>query len=176
MARKQVLSRCARCGSPVESGELLCERCREEEPAQVIGRTDAPPVSELEERARRWPPGMVRPSPVQYHATVIATIFVVLIGLAVFAFLSHRGVGPFQGSVSSFELRSGELIVEGSVLNQGSKESRANCRLAALDATRLEYASATFLTEVIPPGERLEIRRTVPDVSTEPTSVSLFCS
>src|SRR5919201_5382713 len=92
-----VAARCARCGRPVEPGEHLCAQCREEAPVQVLGRTSEPPAeTEIEERRRRWPPGMVRPSPVQYHATVMVTVALVLVGLGLFAFLNHRGVGPFE--------------------------------------------------------------------------------
>src|SRR6266487_3480098 len=101
-------ARCARCGRPVEPGQYLCASCREEAPVPVAstqappGEARRPPPRDVQERAARWPAGMPRPSPVQYHATVMVAIFLVLIGLAVFAFWSHHGVGPFQGSVRDF--------------------------------------------------------------------------
>src|SRR2546423_8626894 len=116
-----VAGRCARCGRPVEPGEHLCAQCRDEAPVRVMGRAQAPPESELDERQRRWPPGMVKPSPLQYHATVMVTVVLVLVGLAPFAFLHHRGVGPFNASpVRANRTATRSLVVTFSVTNHGS--------------------------------------------------------
>src|SRR5690349_6542018 len=101
---------CARCGRPVEPGEHLCAQCREEvgpaaaagAPAPMVARPAArqsPERDELEQRREKWPSTMVRPSPVQYHATIFVTIFLVLAALGVWAFIAHRGVGPYHASI-----------------------------------------------------------------------------
>ena len=143
----KVAARCARCGRPVEPGEHLCEQCREEAPVRVVGQTEAPPETELEERRRRWPPGMVRPSSVQYHATVMVTVALVLVGLALFAFLNHRGVGPFKASQVRFERRgAGAIDVTFAVTNQGGRAARSTCRITALDDTGTTVADESLLT------------------------------
>src|SRR5919198_4959445 len=129
------VTRCARCGRPVEPGEHLCAQCREEAPVPVVG-TVPPPVTrdEMSERRRRWPPGMVRPSPVQYHATIMVSVVAVLIGLAVFAFLNHRSIGPFRASSLHTEVANpGSLRTTFRVTNEGSREARSTCRITAKD-------------------------------------------
>src|SRR5437868_457525 len=71
-------TRCARCGREIDAGSYLCDRCREEE-GPSLGTRIKPP-SDLEARAGRWPSWMPKPSPVQYHATVMVTILLVLAG------------------------------------------------------------------------------------------------
>jgi hypothetical protein len=157
-----VAARCARCGRPVEPGEHLCAECREEAPVKVVGRVQAHPESELDERQRRWPPDMPRPSPVQYHATVMVTVALVLVGLALFAFLHHRGVGPFSTSpVRTHQGESGSVVVTFSVTNEGSHTARSTCRIAALDGSGSTVASDSLLTPPIAPGSTILVRHTL---------------
>ena len=120
---------------------------------------------------------MARPSPVQYHATVMVAVFIVLIGLAVFAFLSNRGVGPFTGTVASFSFQGEETLqVLGTVRNDGSKRARANCRAVALTAAGSQIATDVFLTGTIEPDATVPFRATIDNVNAEPGRVLVFCS
>ena len=167
-------TRCARCGREIEAGTYLCARCREEE-GPSLGTRVKPP-SELERRAGRWPPWMPKPSPVQYHATIMVTIILVLVGLAVVALLSHRGVGPFTGRVVHAQPRPpSSLVVNTTVRNEGSKRSRANCRLVAFVQGSVE-SSDTFLTAPIDGGGTISIRDVLSGVDAPPTDVVLSCS
>jgi hypothetical protein len=167
---------CARCGKPVEPGEHLCAQCREEGPGPVMGRPDALPESDLEQRERRWPPGMPRPSPVQYHATIMVTVAVVLIGLGVFAFLNHRGVGPFTGTMQRTQVVGPSSIrVVVSVANEGSKTGRSTCRITAVDTAGQALTSDTVLTEPIPADRTVTVRTTLRALSATPDHVSVFC-
>jgi hypothetical protein len=169
-------TRCARCGTEIEAGAYLCSRCRDEEgpPLAVTARRKLP--SDLEERAKRWPAWMPTPSPVQYHATVMAAIVLVLAGLAVFAFLSHRGVGPFVGrAVHVQTIPPTSLRVEATVRNDGSKTARANCRVVALVGTFAE-ASASRLTDEILPHEHTRFRMVLHGVDAPPTTIAVNCS
>src|SRR4051794_18239214 len=98
---KTIDTLCARGGErPVEPGQHLCTQGREEAGPAARGTAPAPPPSGIDERRSRWPSTMVKPSPVQYHATIMVTIFLVLAALGVWAFLPHKGVGPFASKVT----------------------------------------------------------------------------
>ncbi|MFN2545617.1 MAG: hypothetical protein ABR600_13760 [Actinomycetota bacterium] len=169
-------TRCARCGTEIEAGTYLCPRCREEEGPSVTGPLRLKPPSDLEARAGRWPSWMSKPSPVQYHATVMITVFLVLAGLAAFAFLSHRGVGPFTGRAVRVTSRPpSSLAVEAVVRNRGSKAARANCRIVAL-VDRYVESSATILTDEIPAHGATRIHDILRGVDAPPTTVAVNCS
>jgi hypothetical protein len=120
---------------------------------------------------------MVRPSPVQYHATIFVTIFIVLAGLGVWAFLAHRGVGPFQGSIdhrSAFRAGSQAIVV--AVENQGSRSSRATCTFRALDATEGEMATATRLTDPVPARGTIDVTQVFHGLRAEPAAYDVLCT
>ena len=119
---------------------------------------------------------MPKPSPVQYHATVAVTIVLVIAGLAAFAFLSHRGVGPFHGrTVHVTSIPPSSVAVDAVVRNDGSKEARANCRIVALVGNFAE-SSASVLTDAIPPHGTVPLRVTLHDVDAPPTTIAVNCS
>ncbi len=134
------------------------------------------PPPELQERASRWPPEMPRPSPVQYHATVMVAIFLVLVGIAVFAFWSHHGVGPFQGSVEHALWQPNHERVVATVENQGSKTARSTCRISLRDGSNTELAGETVLTQPIPAHGTVTVRHTLAGVSAPPSTVTISCS
>ena len=174
--RMSITTRCARCGREIEAGSYLCERCREEE-GPSLG-TRIPPSSDLERRAGRWPAWMPKPSPVQYHATVMVTILIVLAGLAAFAFLNHRGVGPFPAHADSWSFRPpSSLVVEATVTNGGTRTARANCRITQLEG-QSTVASNSVLTDLIPPKESIRFRDVLTGVAAAPsgTRVTVACN
>jgi hypothetical protein len=119
---------------------------------------------------------MPKPSPVQYHATVMVTIFLVLIGMAVFALISHHGVGPFPArAVSTHSRPPSSLVVEATVRNAGSKASRANCRIVAFIGGAVE-SSDTLLTDRIEPRSTIRIREVLHGVNAPPTRVGVACN
>lgn len=166
-------TRCARCGREIEAGTYLCARCREEE-GPSLGTRVKPP-SELEQRASKWPPWMPKPSPVQYHATVMVTIFLVLAGLAVFAFIGHQGIGPFHAGVVSSRFKApSSIVVVSRVRNEGSKTSRANCRVVAFVGGTIE-SSQNLLTRPIPPKGTITVREILNGADASAT-VGVSCS
>jgi len=169
-------ARCARCGRSVETGEFLCAQCREEVgPAASV--QPSRPASEQEERRQRWPQAMVRPSPVQYHATIMVTIFLVLLGLGLWAFLNHRGVGPFQATVvREGPYRNGTVTIVVVVGNEGSKESKATCAFTAVDAQDIDIRQDTLLTPRIPPKSSLSFSHTFRDLDTPPSDYRITCT
>ncbi len=160
-------TRCARCGRDIDAGSYLCDRCREEE-GPSLGTRIKPP-SDLEQRAARWPSWIPKPSPVQYHATVAISILVVLLGLAAFAFLMHRGVGPFTSHATTWEFRPpSALVVVADLRIDGSKSARANCRITEV-VDRIAEASEVVLTDAIPAGETIHLRHVLTGVDAAPT-------
>jgi hypothetical protein len=132
---------------------------------------------ELTERRRRWPPGMVRPSPVQYHATVMVTVAAVLIGLAVVAFLNHRSIGPFRTSgLQTHAVHPGSLLVTFRVTNEGSREARSTCRITAKDGVGTLISSASVLTRVIPGHGAVSVRDTLTGLPVLAARVELDCT
>jgi hypothetical protein len=120
---------------------------------------------------------MPRPSPVQYHATVMVAIFLVLIGIAAFALWSRHGVGPFDGTVNGFRVPPGEsLAVVATVENQGSKTARSTCRISVRDASNTEVAGETVLTPPIRAHGSITLRHAFPSVTVPPSAVTISCS
>ena len=119
---------------------------------------------------------MPKPSPVQYHATIATVIVLVLVGLAVFAFFSHRGVGPFRPTLDGFTMARTTLIVRVTVQNERSKTARANCRIAPLYDRNPGEPPAVVLTEEIPPGERRSFTDRIKGVEAPPTDVLVSCT
>ncbi len=157
----------------MEEGQYLCDQCRDEEGGAL---TRPPRASELEERSRHWPTWMPRPSPVQYHATIMGAVFAVLVGLGAFAFLSHHGVGPFTARWSPVARASTlgyPVMVR--VTNEGSKTSRANCQVIGLSASRSPRDTRTVLTPEIPPGETISFRVVLRDPDNEIARVKAGC-
>jgi hypothetical protein len=173
---------CARCGRPVEPGEHLCAQCREEVgPAATTGQSASAPTPagdpDQQERQDRWPATMVRPSPVQYHATIFLTVALVLVGLGVWAFIAHHGVGPFDANVRSRSAydRGAQTIVV-AVTNQGSRSSRATCTFRALDGSDVPIATTTVLTDPIPSHTTVDVTQVFRGLSTQPAAYDTVCT
>jgi hypothetical protein len=119
---------------------------------------------------------MVRPSPVQYHATIMVTIFVVLAGLAVWAFIGHHGVGPFRAAVTHTSSGNGAVTAAVRVTNEGSRQSRATCAFTALTAAGLDAGTVTTLTPPIPGHSSITVEATFPGLSSAPAGYRVRCS
>ena len=120
---------------------------------------------------------MVRPSPVQYHATIFVTIVLVLAGLAVWAWIGHRGVGPFDAKVQRVgQFRTGTQTVVVGVQNKGSRSSKATCTFQALDGAGTQLATTTFLTDPIPGHTTVDVTQVFHGLSAEPAVYDTVCS
>jgi hypothetical protein len=120
---------------------------------------------------------MVRPSPVQYHATVMVTIFLILAGLAAFAFIRHHGVGPFPARVQTSEAPvRGTIAITIVVRNGGTKQARANCALSVLDNEQITLGTDSFLTAKIDPRKSVTVRRVVRGITRPPAGYDVSCS
>jgi hypothetical protein len=141
-----------------------------------VHSSEPPRPTEYEERSRRWPSSMVRPSPVQFHATVMVTIFLAILALALWAFLNNRGIGPFDASVREVSaLQDGRVSFVVEVRNTGSKTARATCHVDALDDTNARIRSVTLVTDPIAGGESGEVEGQIAGLTRAPASLEPSC-
>jgi hypothetical protein len=120
---------------------------------------------------------MVRPSPVQYHATIFVTVVLVLAALAVWAWIGHRGVGPFGAKVARVgQFRAGTQTLVVGVENKGSRSSRATCTFRAVDSSGSELATTTFLTDPIPGHTTVDVTQVFRGLPTEPAGYGTVCT
>jgi hypothetical protein len=151
MTRTQDLGRCIKCGREIDPDESLCAICN---------------------RA-----GMTTPSASQYHGTVAAAIVLAVIGLAVAASLSLRGVGPYSAEVRSVAPADPVgYAVTYAVTNEGTKPGRAKCQLVALGASGQRLRTRSTLTTQIEGGATAEHTETISGLTDEPARVTVTCS
>jgi hypothetical protein len=144
-------ARCIKCGREVEPGESVCEICN---------------------RA-----GMTAPSATQYHGTVAAAIVIAVIGLAVAASLSLRGVGPYAAEIRGVAPADpAGYAITFLVTNEGTQSGRAKCQLVALGASGERLRTLATLTGPIEGGATLEQSETIPGLTDEPAQVTISCS
>jgi predicted nucleic acid-binding Zn ribbon protein len=142
---------CIKCGREVGPDESICQLCN---------------------RA-----GMATPSASQYHGTVAAAIVLAVIGLAVAASLSMRGVGPYSAEVR--QVAPSEPVgfdITYAVTNEGSNPGRAKCQLIALGASGERLRTRTTLTARIEGGATAEQTETIPGLEAQPAQVTVSCS
>ena len=85
------------------------------------------------------------------------------VGLALFAFLHHRGVGPFDAShVRAHRTATSSVVVTFSVTNQGSHTARSTCHITALDDSGSTVADESVLTPAVAPGSTIHVSHVLP--------------
>lgn len=116
----------------------MCERCELpfEGPAKV----------------RYNPAGLALPSPVQGHATVMASIAAAVILLFVGAWLAFSGIGPFKGqAVGQHAVADrSSMVVTVRVTNEGSRRGKARCRVTGVAPDGRLVASQVRLSPTVP--------------------------
>lgn len=142
---------CIKCGREIDPDQSLCEVCN---------------------RA-----GMSPPSASQYHGTVAAAIVLAVIGLAVVASLSMRGIGPYVAEVRGIaSVDSAGYEITYAVRNDGSQPGRAKCQLVALGASGERLRVRSTITAPIGGGQTAEQTETIPGLEEEPAEVTVSCS
>jgi hypothetical protein len=160
---------CARCGTPVGRDEYLCWNCRQELPAQGGVTTEAEPDPRRTFRGAAVPEGMVLPSRVQYHGTVLGLIAVGIVIVLSLSVLVSTGVGPFIASGISAQDSGGgpngtQAIATGTVTNRGDHAGKARCvalytsgggslvPTQSVETGVIEPHGTATVTVVLPPG------------------------
>ena len=130
---------CPRCQTPVQPGGEVCERCEQpvEGPSYVV---------------RYNPARLPTPSPIQGHATVMASVIAAVLLLAFGAWYAFHGAGPFRAEVlrQTVEPGSGALIVELRVFNDGDRKGRTSCRITGVGPDGRLRSSEVKLSPVVP--------------------------
>ena len=141
---------CYKCGREIGPDQSICDVCN---------------------RA-----GMATPSASQYHGTIVVAIITGVAGLALWAGLAMRGVGPYTAEVLSVTPASGDAAtVSVRVENQGTARGTPTCRLDAHDADGLPIRTAPLETSQIDGGQSATFTGSIPGLAQLPASVVVSC-
>ena len=141
---------CYKCGREIGPDESICEVCN---------------------RA-----GMATPSASQYHGTVAVAIIAGVVGLAIWASLAMRGVGPYRAEVLSVHPGGPDAaLVTISVENQGTSRGSATCRLEARDANGFPVRATSLTTGQIDGGQTENFSDQIEGLPQLPASVVAPC-
>jgi predicted nucleic acid-binding Zn ribbon protein len=143
--------RCYKCGREIGPDESICEVCN---------------------RA-----GMATPSASQYHGTMVIAIVAGVAGLAIWASLAMRGVGPYQASVRATVPDAPDgAVVTFLVANQGTSRGFAKCQLQALDMTGRVLRSRSIVAGPLEGGASRTFSERIPGLPNLPASVTVSCT
>lgn len=141
---------CYKCGREIGPDESICEICN---------------------RA-----GMATPSASQYHGTMAVAIIAGVVGLAIWASVSMRGVGPYQAEVLSVvDAPADGATVTIRVENRGTARGSATCRLEARDALGRPLRSASLVTGQLDGGQSATFSDRIDGLPELPASVVASC-
>jgi hypothetical protein len=142
---------CYKCGREIGPDESICEVCN---------------------RA-----GMATPSASQYHGTMAVAIIAGVVGLALWASLAMRGVGPYDAkvvSVSAGPPNAATVIIR--VENQGTSRGAASCRIEARDGNGYPLRATTLTTSQIDGGQSQRFTDQIDGLAELPASVVATCN
>lgn len=141
---------CYKCGREIGPDESICEVCN---------------------RA-----GMATPSATQYHGTVAVAIIAGVVGLAIWASLAMRGVGPYQAEVVSVTAGApNAATVTIQVENQGTARGSATCRIEARDVNGFPVRATSLTTGQIEGGQTGTFTDQIDGLPQMPASVVASC-
>jgi hypothetical protein len=141
---------CYKCGREIGPDESICDVCN---------------------RA-----GMATPSASQYHGTVAVAIIVGVVGLAIWASLAMRGVGPYRAEVVSVSAGPpNTAVVTIQVENQGTARGSATCRIEAQDANGRSVRATSLTTGQIDGGQTERFTDQIDGLAQLPASVVATC-
>lgn len=140
---------CIKCGREIGPDQSICDVCN---------------------RA-----GMTAPSASQYHGTMAVAIIAGVVGLALWASLSMRGVGPYQADVLSMTPTSDGATVTVQIQNQGTARGAPSCSLEARDADGRRLRGAPMATGQIDGGATGTFEGEITGLPRAPASVAVRC-
>lgn len=139
---------CARCGASVPIDVGLCETCN--------------------------PLGLRDVSASQVHGTVIITVLIGFVLLAILARAAVTGLGPFPVTVDGVVPAAGGLEVTLTVTNQGTAHGQTTCRISDA-ADRGGGRSAFVLSPALDPSQTLTFQEVVTEFGSEPRDLVAEC-
>ena len=142
---------CIKCGREVGPDESICEVCN---------------------RA-----GMATPSASQYHGTMVLAIIAGVVGLAIWASLAMRGVGPYEARVLDVQpAPPGGVEVTVEVENLGTSRGYGKCQLRALDAGGTVLRVQALSAGPLEGGGSGTFSERIAGLAELPDSVAVSCS
>ena len=142
---------CIKCGREIGPDESICAVCNQA--------------------------GMATPSASQYHGTMVVAIIAGVIGLAIWASLAMRGVGPYSAEVLSVQAGGpNAATVRFTVENQGTSRGSATCRLEARDANGFPVRATSVTTGQIDGGQTETFTDQIDGLPQLPASVVASCT
>ena len=139
---------CARCGAPVAVGVGLCETCN--------------------------PLGLRDVSASQVHGTVIITVLIGFVILAVLARMALSGLGPFPVTLDSAVPAGNALTITLTVTNQGSAAGQTTCHVTD-PVAQGGSPGAFLLSPRIDPGQTVTFSQTVPGLGNVARPFTVDC-
>jgi hypothetical protein len=119
---------------------------------------------------------MATPSASHYHCTMLVAIIAGVVGLAIWASLAMRGVGPYRTEVLSvIPAAANSAVVTIEVENQGTARGSATCRLEARDANGLPVRATSLTTGQIEGGQTGTFTGRIDGLAQQPASVTAAC-
>ena len=119
--------------------------------------------------------GMVTPSASQYHGTMAVAIIAGVVGLALWASLSMRGIGPYEAQVLSLSPTADGATVSVQVENHGTARGAPSCHLEARDAEGRPLRSTPLPTGQIDGGSSATFEGRIGGLTRPPASVVASC-
>jgi hypothetical protein len=142
---------CIKCGREVGPDESICQVCN---------------------RA-----GMATPSASQYHGTMVVAIIAGVVGLAIWASLAMRGVGPYEARVVDVQpAPPGAVEVTVEVENLGTARGYGKCQLHALDAAGTVLRVQAIAAGPLEGGSSGTFTGRIAGLSQLPDSVTVSCT
>jgi hypothetical protein len=139
---------CARCGAPVPIGVGLCERCN--------------------------PLGLRDVSASQVHGTVIITVLIGFVLLAIVARLAVTGLGPFPATINDVVPVGDALRVTLTVTNEGSASGQTTCRVTTA-SNQGGDPNAFVLSPNLEPGQTITFDQTITELGSRDTDLTVAC-
>ena len=150
-ADSRALRHCIKCGREVGPDESICEVCN---------------------RA-----GMATPSASQYHGTMVVAIIAGVVGLAIWASLAMRGVGPYEARVLDVRpAPPGGVEVTVEVDNLGTSRGYGKCQLRAMDAGGTVLRVQALSAGPIEGGGSGTFSQRISGLSEVPADVAVSCT
>jgi hypothetical protein len=119
------------------------------------------------------PLGLSQPAASQIHGTVIVTVGLAIVALAVLGRVLLSGIGPFDAGIAGVTSDGNRLTVTLSVTNDGSRTGSTTCRVTRSGGT--SGAVAIVQSPHIEPGATVTFHATTEAFGSEPVPLVVSC-
>jgi hypothetical protein len=140
---------CVRCGATIPISESMCERCN--------------------------PLGLKAPAASQAHGIAIVGVAVAAVLLAVVARLTVANVGPFTGSLATFQPDPNGIRVSVTVHNAGTSAGTTTCRIDDPSLGGIGPQTAIVQSPQVPAGQSVTFEVVVGTLGTSPQQLTADC-